>query len=190
MSQVALGLRSLVIKLAIFVAMAALLAWALGGTLWPRPERLRSSIVALSDDPAKGNRVWYAIDTEVGGRDRGQTSATLVRLKPSRGTHSATPVLPVPAEADEDREIWDEALAPVPVGPVDDAKEMWVAARVRGTEGWRLVRVGVAGDVLERIEFPDRLEVERQLARVRTGLPVQSAEAAAAARGAMLGTGG
>lgn len=190
MSQVALGLRSLVIKLAIFVAMAALLAWALGGTLWPRPERLRSSIVALSDDPAKGNRVWYAIDTEVGGRDRGQTSATLVRLKPLRGTHSATPVLPPPADDDEEREIWDEALAPVPVGPVDDAKEMWVAARVRGTEGWRLVRVGVAGDVLERIEFPDRLEVERQLARVRTGLPVQSAEAAAAARGAMLGTGG
>ncbi len=37
MGQVALGLRSLIIKIAVFITMAALLAWALGGTLWPRP---------------------------------------------------------------------------------------------------------------------------------------------------------
>ncbi len=189
MSQVALGLRSLLVKLAIFFVMAALLAWALGGTLWPRPERLRSDIVALSDDPAKGNRVWYAIDSEVGGREKGQVTATLVRLKPSRGTHSVTAVLPPPADDGEEREIWDEALAPVPVGPIDAAKEMWVAARVRGTEGWRLFRVGVGGEVLERLELPDRLEVERQLERVREGLPVQSAEAASAARAAVIGAG-
>ncbi len=37
MGQVALGLRSLAIRITVFVVMAALLAWALGGTLWPRP---------------------------------------------------------------------------------------------------------------------------------------------------------
>lgn len=37
MGQVALGLRSLVVRIVVFVIMAALLAWALGGTLWPRP---------------------------------------------------------------------------------------------------------------------------------------------------------
>jgi hypothetical protein len=37
MGQVALGLRSLVIRIVVFVVMAALLAWTLGGTLWPRP---------------------------------------------------------------------------------------------------------------------------------------------------------
>ena len=37
MGQVALGLRSLVVRIIVFVVMAALLAWALGGTLWPRP---------------------------------------------------------------------------------------------------------------------------------------------------------
>lgn len=37
MGQVALGVRSLLIRLAIFFVMALLLAWALGGTLWPRP---------------------------------------------------------------------------------------------------------------------------------------------------------
>ena len=37
MGQIALGFRSLMIRLAIFFVMALLLAWALGGTLWPRP---------------------------------------------------------------------------------------------------------------------------------------------------------
>jgi hypothetical protein len=37
MGQVALGLRSLVVRIVVFIIMAALLAWALGGTLWPRP---------------------------------------------------------------------------------------------------------------------------------------------------------
>ena len=35
-SQVFLGFRALAVKLLIFVIMAALLAWAIGGTLWPR----------------------------------------------------------------------------------------------------------------------------------------------------------
>ena len=37
MGQVALGLRSLVFRIVVFFVMAALLAWTLGGTLWPRP---------------------------------------------------------------------------------------------------------------------------------------------------------
>jgi hypothetical protein len=37
MGQFTLGLRSLLIRSTIFVVMAALLAWALGGTLFPRP---------------------------------------------------------------------------------------------------------------------------------------------------------
>ena len=36
--QVILGLRSLIVKAVVFFIMAALLAWALGGTLFPRPE--------------------------------------------------------------------------------------------------------------------------------------------------------
>ncbi|MDG2477987.1 MAG: hypothetical protein P8M32_08850 [Phycisphaerales bacterium] len=37
MGQVALGLRSLGVRIVVFFIMAALLAWALGGTLWPWP---------------------------------------------------------------------------------------------------------------------------------------------------------
>ena len=36
MGQLALGFRSLLVKAAIFFVMAGLLAWALGGTLFPR----------------------------------------------------------------------------------------------------------------------------------------------------------
>ena len=37
MGQLALGFRSLIIKSAIFFIMAGLLAWTLGGTLFPKP---------------------------------------------------------------------------------------------------------------------------------------------------------
>ena len=36
MGQVILGFRSLLVKIAVFVVMAAMLAWILGGTLWPK----------------------------------------------------------------------------------------------------------------------------------------------------------
>lgn len=40
MGQVALGLRSLAVRAAIFLVMAAMLAWVLGGTLFPSPQRV------------------------------------------------------------------------------------------------------------------------------------------------------
>jgi hypothetical protein len=50
MGQVVLGFRSLLIKAAIFFVMAGLLAWALGGTLFPQP-----TIVNL---PGAGEVYW------------------------------------------------------------------------------------------------------------------------------------
>jgi hypothetical protein len=50
MGQVSLGVRSLLIKAVIFFIMAGLLAWALGGTLFPQP-----TIVNL---PGAGNVYW------------------------------------------------------------------------------------------------------------------------------------
>lgn len=48
MGQVALGFRSLLVKAAIFVVLAALLAWVLGGTLWPRPHSAAATTVDFS----------------------------------------------------------------------------------------------------------------------------------------------
>ena len=50
MGQLALGFRSLLIKAAIFFVMAGLLAWALGGTLFPKP-----TIVTM---PGAGETYW------------------------------------------------------------------------------------------------------------------------------------
>jgi hypothetical protein len=50
MGQVVLGFRSLLIKAGIFFVMAGLLAWALGGTLFPNP-----TIVNL---PGAGEVYW------------------------------------------------------------------------------------------------------------------------------------
>lgn len=52
MGQLALGVRSLLIRLAIFFVMAILLAWALGGTLWPRP------VTAQAMSITSGGQTW------------------------------------------------------------------------------------------------------------------------------------
>ncbi|MAB83295.1 MAG: hypothetical protein CMJ24_07650 [Phycisphaerae bacterium] len=49
MGQIALGVRSLLIRLAIFFVMAILLAWALGGTLWPRPVTAQAVTMSVGD---------------------------------------------------------------------------------------------------------------------------------------------
>ena len=51
MGQVVLGFRSLAVKLAVFVALATVLAWILGGTLWPRP------VVRLLGEPVGAYQV-------------------------------------------------------------------------------------------------------------------------------------
>ncbi len=53
MGQVALGLKNLAVRLVIFVIMAALLAWILGGTLFPAPQRV--SLPAWDFDGAAWN---------------------------------------------------------------------------------------------------------------------------------------
>ena len=80
MGQVALGVRSLLIRLAIFFVMALLLAWALGGTLWPRP------VSATAMSIASGGSTWtwdvritsysepaltWTLSREQGGRSHG-----------------------------------------------------------------------------------------------------------------------
>ena len=50
MGQLALGVRSLLIRLAIFFVMAILLAWALGGTLWPRPVTAQAMSITTGEE--------------------------------------------------------------------------------------------------------------------------------------------
>ena len=119
MGQVYLGFRSLLFKIAVFVVMAALLAWALGGTLWPR--------VAMRTvgDPVMGGSV--VLVDQIGG-DR--SSYGLGILGQDGQIKSVAPSVANPAS-----EIWFEALA-----PVSDPEGEAAAVAFRRDSGWVVLR--------------------------------------------------
>lgn len=172
MGQVALGFRSLLIKGAVFFVMAALLAWALGGTLWPRAE------TADFDSVSMGNHEWFW-RLSVGGREPGAVRYTLMQR--TVGAEEAKPA---------DDRAWVEVA-----GPVTTADAICFAGRpsFNPEEKWRLERIQVPGTVgtgpmvaEKAVVLPDRLSVERQLARVKAGLPIQDAAAVRLDREAVL----
>jgi len=78
MGQVALGFRSLLVRLAVFFVMAALLAWALGGTLIPRAETAEVFRVTSGEHEC----FWQIA---VGGRVSGQVRWSLcIRMPDGR----------------------------------------------------------------------------------------------------------
>ena len=152
MGQLALGFRSLLIKGAIFFVMAALLAWALGGTLWPRAEVLQFEPVAFA------GRQWHWRLT-VGGREKGQM----------RWTFMVTDAEGQARPADE--RIWIEVAGPIVAG---DALYYAGRSSSDADSGWRIERIGPGGGQIS-VRMPDRLAVEQQLARVAAGLALQDA---------------
>ncbi len=163
MGQFALGLRSLAIRLATFVAMAALLAWALGGTLFPRAE--------IVDGPAvTWHGATWRLRVAMGGDHRGQVRWELLR---QQGEERPEP-WPLAGFGQ-----WSEAA-----GPVATEDRLYVAFRDRDAPGWTLAAISDRG--FETTSWPDRLEIERQLARLRNGLEPQTAGEAAAVRETIL----
>jgi hypothetical protein len=148
MGQVALGLRSLLIKAIVFFVMAALLAWALGGTLWPRAE-----IVEL-EGVAWGTRLWFW-QASVGGRAPGEVRWQLM----------------VATQGEPARPVDERRWATVS-GPVAAADALYYAGQPAPGDGWRIERIAASGPPAIH-EMPDRLAVEQQLARVGRGLAIQ-----------------
>jgi hypothetical protein len=150
MGQLALGLRSLVIKLAIFFALAALLAWVLGGSLFPRTPSVELDSVSFLEAEWQ----WKLMLRQPGDQLRWE----LVRR-----------------EADGSVEVVDAGPWREVAGPVAAGEFLVYAGRpVVGEDRWRLARVD-RGMRCEWSTLPDRLAVERQLERVRQGLPLQPA---------------
>ena len=158
MGQLALGLRSLLIRLAVFVVMAALLAWALGGTLLPRAES------AEYDAVEAGGRSWYW-RLDVGGRripelDPLAVSWTLMVRDADGRAHPAV----------------DAGWVDV-TGPVSGGDRIWFAGRADSAAStpWRLHEVrpaapGGADHALEDLgPLAGRLEAELQMARLAAG---------------------
>ena len=164
MGQFALGLRSLLIKSTIFVIMAALLAWALGGTLWPRPH---IADLRLSRTPV-GTQVYF---WRVSQKDRLQEFAAWQLMIKPNAMDEAKP-------ADE-REWFNGA------GPIVTAKELHFGG-CDASGQWTLVKLSLSGERTVNTLMPDRLAVEQQLARLAAGLPMQDAETILKQRGEVL----
>lgn len=103
MGQVYLGFRSLLVKLAIFVVMAALLAWAIGGTLWPR------TAVGIVGAPVLVDEHRIALVDRL--RSDGNQSRFALALLDEQGEPIG---FWTPETGDE--VIWNDALSPVANG--------------------------------------------------------------------------
>lgn len=160
MGQLALGLRSLAIRLAIFVVMAALLAWALGGTLLPRAQSAEYDAVDAA------GRSWYW-RLDVGGHripelDPLGVRWTLMVRAPDGPAHAAL------------TDGWVDVT-----GPVALDERIWFAGRADSNPAteWRLHEVVPAAmgslehELRDLAPLSGRLEAELQLARLGAGRP-------------------
>jgi hypothetical protein len=151
MGQFTLGIRSLLIKATIFVIMAALLAWALGGTLWPRAETANYEPVSFA-----GQRWFWKLS--VGGSSPDQVRWELM-ISDHDGENPAT----------FDKRHWSDVAGPVVVG---EAIYIGARASMNPNEPWQIERISRDKSV-ESHAMPDRLAVEQQLARLVAGLTLE-----------------
>lgn len=169
-AQVMLGLRSLLVKVAIFFVMAALLAWALGGTLFPRPE-----VVDYSRITFQGTEWWLRM--LAGGDEPGAVRWFLMERNGGK-------TYPQPALHPADEPLgWLDATTPV----VADST-LYVGFRT-AQDGWQIAVFEQAAPPTRVLPVLDRLAVERQLARVQQGLPLQDESIERAVRDEVLEVG-
>jgi hypothetical protein len=172
MGQLLLGFRSLILKIAIFVVMAALLAWALGGTLWPRPVVVKYEAVPFK------NVEWFWALSVGGERARSDRPAnppkwTMMTRTESDGDHVSFPKEAQPAVfyqvagpiMVEDRIAFAGELATVPE---------WATWNEAQVGHWAII-IAHDREIFEAHPMPDRLAVEQQLARLMAGLELQDA---------------
>lgn len=179
MSQVLLGFRNLALRLAVFVALAALLVWFLGGSLLPKPTRILQR------------------DAEVGRAGEGLGRVRLVQvIHPIESLPSERQTWHIETNANgewspcEQQPLWIEVSELRVVRDQTGFGVAWFAARAAGGSSWAVYSIG-GYEACPKLQatVPDRLEAERQLARVTAGLAVQPADASAAARDSVLRAG-
>lgn len=145
MGQVALGLRSLLVRAAVFFALAAALAWILGGTLFPRPARVDHAPVTFAA------KQWH-VRMSVGGDHPGEARYELMMSEPSGDT------APVGAEYADAAELV--------VAPTGLAAAMRQLPRDGGT--W-VLRVFDENGRETTTPLANRLAAEQALAEWRSG---------------------
>lgn len=186
MSQVLLGVRNLSVRIAIFVLLAAVLVWFLGGSLFPRADeivrgtvdvgragegagRVRLIEVVHPRSTLPSERVTFAVEAE------GEGIASTLGDGFERCTTLPTIV---------------EAGSLVSVADPSAYRTAYFVARHAGSDAWNLYEIGgYAGCPRALHAYPDRFEAERQIARAQASLPVQEPAVAAAARDAAVRAG-
>ncbi len=152
MGQVYLGFRSLLLKFAVFVVMAALLAWAIGGTLWPR-----TAVGIVGASVRVGGHSIALVDRL---RSDGSRSSFALALLDEAGL--VTTFWP-PRSGEADR-TWNDAMSPV-VDPEGNRG----AAAYRVGDRWSVVefKAGSGGGHPLQPESPVTREVGGRLEAAR-----------------------
>lgn len=167
MSQVLLGFRNLSLRIAVFIALAAALAWFLGGELFPRAKSLPRA--AIADNGVSARIVlWYTPDGLLSERAQWR-----LEVDAGKGPHRVEP-------------SWSEVTDPV----ITADGRVHVGGLLN--EAWSVWTVDPNGDAPQAVlsaTYGDRLEVERQIGRLAFGFPLQDPARARDAREAMLRAG-
>jgi hypothetical protein len=156
MGQFALGIRSLLFKAAIFVVLAALLAWALGGTLFPRPSRTEFHAATF----AGHQWMWRVSVYDRRAFEKRDPAKTLQWELSWHDTNDKRQGLTEYA--------WTEVA-----GPVVSNNLMYFGGF---DDEWVIYVINADSRVVEQHAMPDRLAVEQQLARIQANLPIQNAQ--------------
>jgi len=188
-SQVLLGFRNLALRLAVFIALAAVLAWFLGGSLFARNDVIVVGTAATG--PAAGE-VEVRLEQVVVPRSKLPRDRVFLRV--AVGDPGA-PRKRVDWKNCASQDLLLDAVLPFVADAGGTDRAVWFAGEPLKEGGggagvWRVYRVAPYSTCPETmLEVSDRLEAERQLARVKAGLPLQGADAASAARDAVLRAG-
>ncbi|MBG83107.1 MAG: hypothetical protein CMJ40_01010 [Phycisphaerae bacterium] len=147
MGQVALGFRSLLVRAAVFFIMAALLAWALGGTLWPR------AVGVFVDAAAFQGESWaWRAEVDESPKPSGKPSRPPLafqlwfRIKGSDVYERFEPFAAVGTFTDR-----------LPLIVAGD--ELIVAGYHYNQEQWQMYRINARKDLGEPVSYPDRLAI-------------------------------
>ena len=141
MGQVALGFRSLIVRALVFFIMAALLAWALGGTLWPSP-------VQSDLDQLKFNGQAWAWRAELDpAPEPAAISPLLFTLVHGPAGQPTSPFLAA-------QDPWTETL---PLMVVND--HLLAAGQHARSKQWYLLEISKELKIARQQEFQDRLEL-------------------------------
>ena len=169
MGQIYLGFRSLAVKLVIFFVMAAMLAWILGGTLWP------TLTMGVIRPTVQAQGMTYGIVDQI---YEGEVTYGISNID-ANGMPGTT--YPRPDQ------VQPQFIGAIPPRITPDGTQVafGVCGNTADGDKWKVLVLkdpGTWPSALETFEMIDQLEAARQLARFASGLKIQDVNTQRAVR--------